>query len=413
MKILHSADLHLDSPLRGLSQYDGAPVAEVRMATRRAFSALIEHCLEESVRFLLIAGDLYDGDFKDYATALFFVDQVARLRESGTRVIWLRGNHDAANKMTRHLQVAEHVHELSVDQPESLAFEAEGCVFHGQGYPLRDVQEDLSRSYPAPLSGLLNFGLLHTALDGRPGHAPYAPCSLNGLRSHGYDYWALGHVHQQEVLSEDPWVVFSGNLQGRHIKESGPKGAMEVMVEAGRIQSVEPVTFDQVRWKLCEVRLDQFDHLDDVLDECARQINRCRASADGRLLSTRVKLLGRTSAHSRIHQSRARLENELRARCLDLGDVYLESIKVATESEVTAELLQQRRDALGDLFRAFEEAGSDPDAASAFWDELLRPLSSVSGDLLRDESIDRKEIMQEAARLLESRLLHPEEAHET
>ncbi len=406
MKIIHAADLHLDSPLRGLAHYEGAPTGEIRMATRRAFSALIDHCIEQKAAFLLIAGDLYDGDFRDYATALFFVEQVARLRECGTRVIWLRGNHDAANKMTRHLQVAEHVFELSVESPQTLTFEREGCAFHGQGYPLRDVQQDLSRNYPVPLAGMVNFGLLHTALDGRPGHALYAPCSLAALKSHGYDYWALGHVHQREVLSREPWVVFPGNLQGRHIRETGPKGCTEITIENGNIVSVRPVVLDQVRWELCEVDVSSAENLDDVLEQIDGRIDALRTSAEGRLLSTRVCLIGESHAHGSVNRSRERIENELRARTLDFGDVYLEDVRFNTQKARSAELIEARRDALGDLFRAFEAMHDDPEARAELWEEITRPMSGICSDLFRDEGLQRDEILEDATRLLESRLLY-------
>lgn len=82
--IVHAADLHLDSPLVGLERYDGAPVAELRAATRRALENLVQLCLAEDAKLLLLAGDLYDGDWRDYSTGLFFAAQMARLREVGT-----------------------------------------------------------------------------------------------------------------------------------------------------------------------------------------------------------------------------------------------------------------------------------------------------------------------------------------
>jgi len=409
MKLVHAADLHLDSPLRGLRHYEGAPTQEVRMATRRAFSRLIDFCLAEQVGYLLIAGDLYDGDFKDYATALYFVEQVARLRESGTEVIWLRGNHDAANKMTRHLQVAEHVHELSVDQPASLVFEQHGLAFHGQGYAVRDVQEDLSARYPAPLSGLLNFGLLHTALDGRPGHASYAPSTLNGLLSHGYDYWALGHVHQREVLAERPWVVFPGNLQGRHVRELGEKGCTLITISDAQIAQVEPMVLDEVRWAICEVQLDQAHHLDEVLESCQAGLGRVRLSAGGRTVATRVRLVGASPAHGLLNQARERFENELRALCVDFADVYLEDVEFKTDGLLAGGELAARRDALGDLFRAFSEVEQDEGARVALWEDLLRPMTGISLDLLRDENLHRDDILREAEQLLQGYLLSPEE----
>ncbi len=405
MKIVHAADLHLDSPLRGLSNYEGAPVSEVRSATRVALTALVDLCLEESAALLLIAGDLYDGDFRDYSTALFFTEQMARLRQSNTRVVWIRGNHDAANRITKHLRTADHVFELSHGDPETRLFEDLGVAIHGQGYATRDTQENLARRYPAALADFLNIGLLHTALDGREGHAPYAPCSVADLKATGYQYWALGHVHQREVVSEEPWIVFPGNPQGRHIKETGPKGVTVIHTEGGQITRVEPKVLDTVRWELAEVDVSDAVNLSEVLDRSARVIDGLRDKAGGRILATRVRLVGASAAHGVLANGRDKVEAELRAHAVSHGDVFLERVRVATVGQLSAQAWADRRDALGDLFRAVEATQSDPEARGALWDELLRPLSGISADLLRDEVLDPAEVLAEAARLLEGRLL--------
>lgn len=409
MKIVHAADLHLDSPLRGLTSYEGAPVEDVRSATRGAFGALIDLCLQEEAQLLLIAGDLYDGDFRDYSTALFFTEQVARLREGGTEVVWLRGNHDAANRITRHLRTAEHVHELSHESAQTLVFERLGVAVHGQGYSTREVHDNLVRTYPERHPDLLNIGLLHTALDGREGHAPYAPCTVSELKAKGYDYWALGHVHTREVLSEEPWIVFPGNLQGRHIQETGPKGATLIEVNSGRVSRVTARTLDRVRWELTEVDVTGARTFSDVLDAATTELGNKRRGTEDRVLATRVRLVGATEAHSALCRDRARVEAELRAFAVDQGDIYLERVKFATVGALSAEALAERRDALGDLFREMDALRGDPEAEAIFWEELLRPLSSVSAELWRDESLNRREILEEARHLLEGRLLSQEE----
>ncbi|HEX9619515.1 MAG TPA: DNA repair exonuclease, partial [Polyangiaceae bacterium] len=288
LRVLHAADLHLDSPLSGLDRYEGAPVERLRGATRRAFSNLVDFCVEEEVKLLLIAGDLYDGNWRDYSTGLFFVGEMARLREAGVRVVWIRGNHDAASKLTKHLRLPENVRELPYRSAGSVVFEDWGVAVHGRGYPEPHVTEDLVRDYPAPHSGLLNFGLLHTALDGRVGHEPYAPCSLRTLLDRGYDYWALGHVHTREVLHENPWVVFPGNLQGRQLRESGSKGATLISVDGASIARVEHVALDVVRWAFVAVDVAEAANPDDVLELVSRELARAAQEAEGRLVAARV-----------------------------------------------------------------------------------------------------------------------------
>ena len=96
---IHAADIHLDSPLHGLERYDGAPVEEIRSATRRAFDNLIQLAIDEEVAFVLLVGDLYDGDWKDYNTDLYFIERMGRLREAGIRVFIVAGNHDATSQI--------------------------------------------------------------------------------------------------------------------------------------------------------------------------------------------------------------------------------------------------------------------------------------------------------------------------
>jgi exonuclease SbcD len=252
-KFIHAADVHLDSPLRGLEQYEGAPVEEIRGASRRALENLVELAIAEQVAFVLFAGDLYDGDWKDYNTGLYFGRQMTKLREAGIRAFLLSGNHDAASQLTRHLRLPDNIKILSDQKPESVSLEDFGVMLHGQGFPRRVVTENLSAGYPKPVPHLFNIGLLHTSVDGREGHEPYAPCSLEGLLSKGYDYWALGHVHRREILHQDPWVVFPGNIQGRHVRETGPKGCTVVTVRDGRVLSVEHRDLNVLRWSVCDV----------------------------------------------------------------------------------------------------------------------------------------------------------------
>jgi len=190
-RFLHAADVHLDSPLVGLDRYDSAPVDAVRGATRRAFENLVRLATDEEVAFILLAGDLYDGDWKDYRTGLFFVEQMAKLRDASIPVFVIAGNHDAASQLTKNLHSPDNVHFFSTRKPETRFVEAFDVAVHGQGFASRAVTDDLAAAYPIADSGLLNIGLLHTSLDGREGHAHYAPTSSQVLAQKGYQYWAL------------------------------------------------------------------------------------------------------------------------------------------------------------------------------------------------------------------------------
>ena len=253
LKFIHAADIHLDSPLLKLDAYEGAPTGEIRGATRRAFENLVQTAIDEKVAFVLIAGDLYDGDWKDYNTGLYFVSRMGRLREAGIPVFIVAGNHDAASTITKSLRLPENVHVFPADRPATLRLDGMDVAVHGQSFGTPAVKTDLARSYPPAVPGCFNVGLLHTCATGREGHEPYAPCTLETLREKGYDYWALGHVHRREVLLEDPPVVFAGNTQGRHARETGPKGCVLVSVDDAGRPNLDFRPLDVVRWEAAAV----------------------------------------------------------------------------------------------------------------------------------------------------------------
>ena len=418
MKFVHAADLHIDSPLSGLERYEGAPVEALRLATRGAMKNLVELCLEQAAELLLLAGDLFDDDWRDYSSGLFFASELARLREVGTKVVWIRGNHDALSKVTRQLKLPGDVRELSPRRPETLVFEELGIAVHGQGFAKAAMTEDLTRSYPAPVAGLFNVGLLHTSVDGREGHARYAPCRVETLVNHGYDYWALGHVHRREVLHREPWVVFPGNLQGRHIRETGAKGATLVSVDAGRVAQVEPVALDVVRWERCLVDATNSQTPDDVLGRVRAELERALTRAEGRLVAARVVVTGTTRAHTALFRDAERWVNEIRAAALDLGSggLWLEQIGLETRSALGSDALSLHDDAASDLARAFAELRMSENAFAEFAHELSDLRQKLPLELRRgtggfdlDDPESLRALVDDVEQLVLPRLLSPEE----
>ena len=270
MKFIHTADIHLDSPLAGLSAAKDAPFARLRDSTRAALRNLVDYALAEAVDFVVIAGDLYDGTWRDYSTGLFLTAQMARLGGAGIPAYVVLGNHDAESKLTRQLTLPANVHVFAADKAQTIRLDACDVALHGRSFPTPALGENIALAYPPPVPGRFNIGLLHTAAGGREAHANYAPCALADLLAKGYDYWALGHVHAREILSERPHVVFPGNLQGRNIRETGAKGFTVVRVEDGRVVAADHVAADAVRWFRCGVDLAEAADFDDVLDAVGR-----------------------------------------------------------------------------------------------------------------------------------------------
>ncbi|WP_437575611.1 metallophosphoesterase family protein [Sorangium sp. So ce887] len=413
MKFVHAADLHIDSPLRGLDRYPGAPVEQIRGATRRALENLVSLCLTEEVDLLLLAGDIYDGDWKDYSTGLFFAAQLSRLRAARVDVVLLYGNHDAESNITRHLELPENARRLDPRRPESVAFERLGVVVHGQSFATKAVTDDLAAGYPDALTGLFNIGMLHTCLGGREGHDNYAPCSLSTLAGKRYDYWALGHVHTREVLSADPYIAFPGNLQGRHARETGAKGALLVTVDDGRIASVEHRPLDVVRWCACEVDLSPAASADDIVDLTREQLEQRLAEADGRTLAARVILCGATPAHAALRADFERWTGQIRAIANDLGGgLWIERVLSRTLAPIEVGALEERDDAIGQLSRSLRALREDETGLSSLLREFasLRnklPAEAREGDdaIRLDDPASLREALDDVEHTLISRLL--------
>jgi predicted phosphodiesterase len=408
MRFLHGADIHLDSPLRGLERYEGAPVDEVRGATRRAFGNLVALARSEQVDFVVIAGDLYDGDWQDFNTGLCFARGMAELGESGIAVYVVRGNHDAASRLTRSLRLPTNVHLLSERAPETRVDERLGLAVHGQSFATAAVLEDLAARYPAALPQHFNLGLLHTALSGREGHAPYAPTTEQVLRAKGYDYWALGHVHAREVVSTDPWVVYPGNLQGRHVRERGAKGAELVTVEDGVISTVSHPC-DVLRFDELALDIDGLVDLDALLERAQGEVKTHLAAAEGRILGLRVRLIGTGPLQRTLAARGDAVVQELRAMALDVGggDAWLEKVLFEARPSVDLVRLADGDDPVALLANELAALAA-PEALLEFADASLKDLRlKLPSEVAVDEglALDDPAVLRDLLREAEDEIL--------
>ncbi|MDR3090190.1 MAG: DNA repair exonuclease [Desulfobulbaceae bacterium] len=365
---LHAADIHLDSPLRGLERYPDAPVEEIRAAGRRAFDRLIELAIAEKVAFVVIAGDLYDVDWRDYHTGLYFSQRMGRLERQGIQVLLARGNHDADSVISKNLPLPENVHLFAAKRPETKLFPELGLAAHGQSYARREMTENLAASFPQAVSGFFNLGVLHTALSGRAGHDLYAPCAVADLLHKNYDYWALGHVHQRETVSERPWIVFPGNIQGRSVKECGEKGATVARVVDGAVTDVRHVALDVLRFVHPRLDVSGCARREDVFALTRQAIMRALSGADGRALALRLTLYGRSPLLNALIAQEDALREEIRAVAIACGPVWLEKLSLETEDEDDAQNADfPGADTVATLLTELRHGD--------FFEELLRELS--------------------------------------
>lgn len=368
---LHAADLHLDSPLRGLEA--DAPADLIRGATRRALVNLVDLAIAERVAFVLLAGDLYDGDWEDYRTGHFLIEQIGRLTRVGIFVYAIAGNHDAQSVLTRALPWPDGARMFDTARPHHMAVPGLDVVIHGQGYPTRAYTQNMAMDYAPRIPGMLNIGLLHTAC-GSGQHENYAPCSVEQLVGHGYDYWALGHVHARAELHRHPaWVVFPGNLQGRHIKEEGAKGATLVRVD-GPVMTPVHHALDVLRWARVGVDLAGVTDPDAMGARIRTALGDAHTAADGRPLAARVVLLGETVLHAGLARDPEATRQAVLAEATNvgLGDaLWLEKVEIATRARLDRDAVA-RPDAVSTLMRAIEAQAEMPGAAAASAQDYAR-----------------------------------------
>lgn len=382
MKFIHTADLHLDSPLRGLSSYADAPAERLRTATRDAFQNLVTQAIDEQVDFMVIAGDVYDGDWKDFNTGLFFIRQMGRLRHAGIPIYLLYGNHDADSEMTRGLELPDNVHVFSSRKAETFRMESQKVALHGRSFKVAATTENLLPSYPELVAGWLNIGVLHTALEGNAEHARYAPCSVAELQAKGYQYWALGHVHEHWVQRGDVTIAYPGNLQGRHIRELGPRGALLVTAEDGEITEVERLEVDVLRWHALDIDVSAAADLRSAVRMVGQAMEQLLESTPADLpLAMRVVFKGRSSVHAELIVDEGQLRQEVIAQAvaLDADRIWVEKVRVATEALGAAypSSDDETQGAMAELESLALSAQDDPDfvrSLQADWQALLEKL---------------------------------------
>jgi predicted phosphodiesterase len=361
---LHAADLHLGSPLRGLALRDEVLAQKLAGASRDAFVELIDRALEEKIAFAIFAGDIFDGDWRDASIALFFNRQIARLAKAGVPSYLLKGNHDADSVVTKSLSLPDLARQFPTGKVGTFELAEWRVALHGRGFSHRAESENLAQIYPAPKPGWFNIGVLHSSLDGRPGHAAYAPCSLDDLRAKNYDYWALGHVHAHEVVSTDPYVVYPGNLQGRHIRETGAKGAVLVDVADGEVLGLRRLIVDRARF--AEIVLDASAHDETpALLRAVELLARDEAErAEGRLLALRIRLTGASALHGKFAADPGGWRDEIEAAAQRAHeDIVLERFALETRAMVapSARRSGPLDDSGFDFSALLDECVTDPD----------------------------------------------------
>lgn len=377
-RFVHTADVHLDSPLRSLALRNADLAELIGNATRRAFVRIVDLCLDEQVDALLIAGDLYDGEQTSMKTARFLAGELRRLHEAGIGVFVIRGNHDAMSKITRELVLPESV-KVFGGRAEAVEIAAAGdlpIAIHGLSFSQPHAPESLLGKYRPPVEGAVNIGLLHTSLAGAPGHDLYAPCSLADLQGSGFRYWALGHVHRRSVAEGAATVVMPGMPQGRDINEAGPKSVSLVTVGDDRRVHVAERLTGIAQFARVDVDATGISDWRALAVAVGRAMEDARGAAGPEHLVVRLQVTGATPLAWRIRRDADLLKAEADERASVVGGCWVEKLEIACHPPEAGAAADG--DPLVALKRLIE---SDVLSSEAFRAELAAMADEIRGQL--------------------------------
>ncbi|MHC4661715.1 MAG: metallophosphoesterase family protein [Planctomycetota bacterium] len=389
---LHAADLHLDTPFKGLSAMDEHVAQMLRDASLNAFDQLVELALQRECLFVLLAGDIYDGEERGVRAQLRFLNGLKRLSDANVKVFIAHGNHDPLGGWSAIRTWPPGVTVYGDSEVDCHSVQISGNTvanIYGISYACREVSENLALRFKRRDGAGLHIGLLHCNIGGNPEHDNYSPCQIDDLLNAGMDYWALGHVHRRPTeYRRDPWIVYPGNLQGRSSKasESGPKGVVVVEADPTNVYSVEFVPVDKARFvqtSLDVAGISDLAGLQQALEERAGQL---QEENSDRLLLVRAALTGGSEIHSDLTPERLdELLGELRRNYADSRSVlYWENILDHTHPEVDLEAIQDRGDFLAEVLTCSKALCGDKQQGQEFFKQHLLDLSKIPAQL-RDE----------------------------
>ncbi|TWH32318.1 MULTISPECIES: DNA repair exonuclease [unclassified Aminobacter] len=355
-RFVHTADLHLDSPLRSLAMRNSDLAELIGNSTRQALVSIVDLCIEERVDALIIAGDLYDGDQTSMKTARFLATQMQRLHEAGISTFVIRGNHDALSRITQELVFPPSV-KVFGGRAEAVELKRDylSIHVHGLSFAKPHAPESLLEKYRRPLPDAVNIGVMHTSLAGANGHDLYAPCKVADLHGWGFDYWALGHVHARALHEGERSVIMPGMPQGRDINEGGEKTVSLVTIHDDRRVTVEERLTSIAQFERITADLSSAVTWREAVDLVEQALADARARTRSDHLVGRLRITGSTPLSWTLRRDRDLLLAEAEQRAEGLGRTWIEKLEISISSPAETASRSNSADPLLELHQLMRE----------------------------------------------------------
>lgn len=388
-RFLHAADLHLDSRFAGLAHIPPAIRSYLRESTFAALARLVRVAIMGKVDFVVISGDVYDVSDASLQGQLRFQEALQELGKHGISVFLIHGNHDPLDGLRLTTDTPNHVTVFGGERPEyATAYRhsdgKELAIISGISYPTAKVMENTAIAFHRkPGSSLFHIALLHGNVDGDQEHETYSPCSRRDLIEQGFDYWALGHIHKRNILHERPAIVYPGNIQGRSVKETGPKGCYMVDVDESGGVSLQFEELDSVRWLVKEVSIHNISNEADWIQSVEQIVEEIRDEHSEMMSVVRFRLTGRGEVHRVLTEkgatddllSELQRRETIRAESNDYkGLVWPEGFTVETGLVIDRERLLHEDSFLGEMLRMVGSKEQSTEELDELIGDALKPL---------------------------------------
>ncbi|KKI90790.1 hypothetical protein WQ54_18750 [Bacillus sp. SA1-12] len=403
IRFIHAADLHIDSPFVGLKHLPSELFEKIKESTFLAFSKLISSAIKEQVDFVLLSGDLYDGEERSLKAQLRLKKEFERLAEAGIEVYVIHGNHDHMGGNWLDLEWPGNVHVFSCKQVEMKVFskgEVPYAYIYGYSYPSRSVMENMTAHYQKKDNhSVFHIGMLHGSIEGNKEHEVYCPFKISDLLSKDFDYWALGHIHKRQILHErNPFIAYPGNIQGRHRKESGEKGFYLVDMHE-EDANIEFISAEEVIWEVVELSIASLTSFSELIRTCQNVNEQFRKNQRSVCLTITLRGAGELS---RSLQSKETIDDLIDALNEEEAeyDPFVWVVKIVNQTTDLIEKSPKLSSFFNDLHMTVENYQS--------FDEVIQPLAQhpiyrkyIAAFTLEEQ----KQLLAEAEQLIHKELL--------
>lgn len=395
-RFIHCSDLHIDSPFKGLRSARPELAEKLRASTFQAFQNIVNLAIAEKVDAVVISGDIYDGADKSLQAQLKFKRGLTILSDAGIPSYIAHGNHDPLDSRFAKLELPDRATVFSGHEVERHTLQREGkplAQIYGISYLTRDVTENLALKFEKTSDDGFSIGVLHANVGQNREHENYAPCSIEDLVRRKMDYWALGHVHLFQTLSEsDPAIVYPGNTQARHKNETGKKGCCMVTLYERSPPEIQFISTDAIRFFSNSLDLSQSRTLDQAIESIRSRCLTLSSEAEDRDALIHLKLTGRTEMHDELRRKTAaeELTADIQSYFEEKTPAVWVNLIVETQGTYDVDDLKRGNDFIADLLALYEKMEMEEDGNAL--NEALSPLFENWAGSKYMEKLSRKNL---------------------